>query len=80
LKRFDVKVGDVYKVKRNVDSYFLEGEIIRVTFIDKYNIEYTYLSDGWTTKKPHNKFTDDQLELPTKLELYLFGATNVEMD
>jgi hypothetical protein len=80
LKRFEVKVGNLYKAKVNGDSRFLEGEVFRITSINDDEVEYTYLSDSWTSSKNLANFTDNQLELPTKLEMYVFGATNVEMD
>lgn len=80
MKRFKVKVGNLYKAKVNYESRFLEGEIFRITSITDGKVEYTYLSDSWTSSKNLADFTDDQLELPTKLEMYVFGATNVEMD
>lgn len=80
MKQFEVKVGHVYKTKTENSSPFLPGDVLKIYSINDGEAQYRYLSDNWETSKEIDKFTDQYLELPTKLEMYLYGATNVEMD
>jgi hypothetical protein len=80
LKQFDVKVGDIYKTRTRNKTPFLRNELLRVSDIFDDRVRYHYMSDNWSTTKELRNFTDQYLELPTKLELYLFGATNAKVD
>lgn len=80
MKQLKVGVGHVYKVKHKNRQPFLPGEVMVVTEIDEFHVYYMYISDSWESKKEIEKFTTQWLTVPTKLEMYLLGATNVEMD
>jgi hypothetical protein len=58
----------------------MPGDVLKIYNINGGEAQYRYLSDNWESSKEIDKFTDQHLELPTKLEMYLYGATNVEMD
>lgn len=75
-----VEVGGAYKTNDDIASPFLQDDIITIIEVNLPFVHYRYTSDGWESKQKIDNFKEKWLSVPTKLELYLLGATNVEMD